>query len=197
MFRDMAVRCKNGEEGGLRAGNRGDEVGGARAAGEVRIRAQAVGEKEKRFPFPIPREVLLVGRNVLEMRQIVVVLEDALQFFPDCAPVRLDARVPRKFRRRKKLAIADERFAADQRLDSLKEAPAALENNVADPCVQAGDFIGSGSGRNPNSGAMRRATAKPFSGANRGGEYAGEAPRIRFRDRCERTKCGARRFEVS
>ncbi len=82
-------------------------------------------------------------------------------------------------------------------LNPLKQAPAALQNNVADPWVQAGDFIACGNRRKMISATPQDAAANTFRRAEHYCKKSGEAPRARFRHGGERLKRRVRRFNIS
>jgi hypothetical protein len=55
-------------------------------------------------------------------------LQDLIQLFPNCSPVRLQIRAPGKLGGRKKFLVADKRIPAHQNLDLFEQVAAALDD---------------------------------------------------------------------
>src|SRR5689334_2473627 len=110
VFWNVLAPGEDREKCGLRPGNPVQQRGRLRTAAKIVFGTQSVSEEEKRLPFVVGRDVLLIGRNVLKVREIFAALHDLIELFPDVLPVRLDLARPWKIFGAKEFMVSNQRI---------------------------------------------------------------------------------------
>src|ERR1700737_313907 len=98
MLRQMFARRENRKERRLHSRHFFKKARRFRAPLAVSLRLESIGEKEIRFPTVILRQLPLVRRDVLEIREIAAMPHHLIQLTANRQPVRFPHSPPRKDR---------------------------------------------------------------------------------------------------
>jgi hypothetical protein len=138
MRREVLPRREDREERGLHSGDLPTELRRLRAARDVRLRGEPVAVEEERLPAVVGRHRRLVDRDVLEVRQVRLVLEHGVELGPDLLPARLESRRPDELIDLEEWLVADQRRAPEPALERLQGSLAERDRELNDAISEPG-----------------------------------------------------------
>src|SRR5262249_30199755 len=123
MGRQLLAGGEDREERGLHAGHAPEKPGRLRTTAAIRHRLDAAGIEEERLPAVVLREVLLVLRDILEIRHVRGVGKERIELVADLAPVAFDGRDPGKILDVEELVVAERRGPPEIGVEPPDELP--------------------------------------------------------------------------